>query len=875
MNLPNELINDALKFAPPTSGYQNDIHRYHFRVPIEQALNWSPPEGIPNIGRLKQRPSHGYHYGEHFIHPVSGKVDSQNVAHYRKAHPFKHCAMAHYGIAMSADMTWHMDGGYHPGGHWLDNQVAVNFKNHTSGAFTPKFNWTPTHPTAFRVSSRLVSDSTGRRGAASGYNLVDGNTVETESDIIIVDATRCQNGEELATIIGQAINENPGKGALKALGGTFMPSMGNANRQDRYGWVELDFESYNINGGYTLPSSSGEYFGDGTHTFPNNSFMYVVANGFSQSQTELEQIPMSGWIRTDKGGREKFFDGTTDIPMFAPYHTREIVNISNNNYKVIFWLAPNRISGLPLFEDEYTFYDKCETPTQLSFPSPGTSVSVIERGEATTVTFPQPRKVFVWSKAGVHRFSNENEPTRDHMTQVHFSGLVDAIDRTRPVGAVGWAGERYSYLNSLKVERSGGGDNLYAAGLGAWYEKLGFTPYGSSNSCMGLFGVIASQGIQNSPDASPIINGRSNYLTGGMGNPYTVSGMFSPTHAFNNSYYTNYTFTNTVGSPHFKYVGIEGDENAQLGVYSRAFLVVSHESELPLVAKYDRDGITGLGDWLNVVAAKTAPGIDANTAITFAGTTRWDERFHGSNRFIAPATAGPKVEALITPNLQIPTDDIPALGVHESFPLLSKTESIDLAVTLGTNSNVTTSDTTGLAVGMYLSHANLPINTQIVSIDSTNTTNFTISTTPTLAGSVTVKLIAFGEDDISNATPCLHPTGDITTDLRISPGTKLIANSDGLNRQGFQTELNTPFGQMVDRTELQADYGTTHDNAHISNTNAFNVGRKSVSRNFTVENVVWKRMDGGNLSLPSLNAKGLGAVPFITRVKNNAPLTMG
>jgi hypothetical protein len=880
MNLPNELINDALKFAPPTSTYQVDRHKYHFAVPRGQALNWSPPEGIPNIGKLKQRPSHGYHYGEHFIHPVSGKVDANNSADYRKAHPYKHCAMAHYGIAMSADMTWHMDGGYHPGGHWLDNQVAVNFKNHTSGAFTPKFNWTPTHPTAFRVSSRLVSDGTGRRGGvASGYNLVDGSTVETESDIIIVDATRCQNGEELATIIGQAINENPGKGALKALGGTFMPSMGNANRQDRYGWVELEFESYNINGGYTLPNSSGEYFGDGTHTFPNNSFMYVVARGFSQSQTALEQIPMSGWIRTDKGGREKFFDGTTDIPMFAPYHTREIVNISNNDYKVVFWLAPNRISGLPLFEDGYTFYDKCETPTQLSFPSPGTSVSVIERGEATTVIFPQPTKVFVWSKAGVHRFNNENEPTRDHMTQVHFSGLVDAIDRTRPVGAVGWAGERYSYLNSLKVETDGGGNKLYAAGLGAWYEKLGFSPYGSSNSCMGLFGVIPSQGIQNSPDASPIINGRSNYLTGGMGNPYTVSNMFTPTLAFNNSYYSNYTFTNTVGSPHFKSVlSDEGDQNAQLGVYGRAFLVVSHESELPLVAKYDRDGIRGLGDWLNVVAAKTAPGIDASTAITFAGTTRWDERFHGSNRFIAPATAGPKVEALITPNLQIPTDDIPALGVHESFPLLSKTEAIDLSVTLTpSSSDVTTSDTKGLAVGMYLSHANLPINTQIVSI--TNSTTFVISTTPTSLSSpttVTARLIAFGEDDISNATPCLHPTGDISTDSRISPATKLLNNSSlYLNRQGFQSELNTPFGQMVDRTELQADYGTIHDNAHISNTNAFNVGRKSVSRNFTIENIVWKRMDGGNLSLPSLNAKGLGAVPFITRVKNNAPLTMG
>ncbi len=884
MNLPNALTNDVNVFAPPTSAFQVARHKYHFAVPTGQALNWSPPEGIPNIGMLKQRPSHGYHYGEHFIHPVSGKITASNSAEYRKAHPFKHCAMAHYGIAMSADMTWHMDGGYHPGGHWLDNQVAVNFKNHTSNAFVVKWGSTPVHPTAFRVSSRVLSDTVSRSGVSATYNQVDGSTVTTESDVIIVDATRCQNGEELATIIGQAINENPGKGALKALGGTFMPSMGNANRQDRYGWIELDFVSYNLKSGATIPNSSGEYFGDGSHGFPANGFNYVIATITGNSQIALEQIPMSGWIRTDKGGRDKFVNSPADIPMFAPYHTREIINVSSNTYRVVFWLAPNRISGLPLFEDGYTFYDKCQTPTQLSFPSPGTAVTVIDpdEGEEVDVTFPQPTKVFVWSKAGVHRFNNESEANRDHMTQVHFSGLVDAIDRTRPVGAVGWAGERYSYLNSLKVETDGGGNKLYAAGLGAWYEKLGFSPYGSSNSCMGLFGVIPSQGIQNSPDASPIINGRSNYLTSGMGNPYTVSNMFVPTLAFNNSYYTNYTFTNTVGSPHFGSVLSDvGDQNAQLGVYSRAFLVVSHESELPLVAKYDRDGIRGLGDWLNVVSA-TKAGTAAATAITYAGTTRWDERFHGANRFIAPATAGPKVEALITPNLQIPTDDIPALGVHESYPLLGKTESIDLVANLtgvasGANTEVTTSGgvtTAGLAVGMYLSHANLPINTQIVSIEST--TKFLINTTPSTTGSATVKLIAFGDDDVSNATPCLHPTGDISNDLRISPATKLLNNSSiHLNRQGFQTELNTPFDQMVDRTELQADYGTTHDNAHISNTNAFNVGRKSVSRNFTVENVVWKRMDGGNLSLPSSNAKGLGAVPLITRVKNNAPLTMG
>ena len=77
-------------------------------------------------------------------------------------------------------------------------------------------------------------------------------------------------------------------------------------------------------------------------------------------------------------------------------------------------------------------------------------------------------KLHVWSRAGNLRWDNGFQEaaisTRvtgatggvevtnsayDHFaaTQVHFAGVHDAIDRTRAVGAVGWHGERYSYLN--------------------------------------------------------------------------------------------------------------------------------------------------------------------------------------------------------------------------------------------------------------------------------------------------------------------------------------------------------------------------------------------------------------------------------------------
>ena len=50
---------------------------------------------------------------------------------------------------------------------------------------------------------------------------------------------------------------------------------------------------------------------------------------------------------------------------------------------------------------------------------------------------------------------------------------------------------------------------------------------------------------------------------------------------------------------------------------------------------------------------------------------------------------------------------------------------------------------------------------------------------------------------------------------------------------------------------------------------------RAPAKNFTVEHIVWKRMDGGNLSLPAINARGLGAVPFVNRVSGSTAYTMG
>jgi hypothetical protein len=56
---------------------------------------------------------------------------------------------------------------------------------------------------------------------------------------------------------------------------------------------------------------------------------------------------------------------------------------------------------------------------------------------------------------------------------------------------------------------------------------------------------------------------------------------------------------------------------------------------------------------------------------------------------------------------------------------------------------------------------------------------------------------------------------------------------------------------------------------------AYDLYKRSSALNFSTEHIVWKRMDGGNLSLPSLNARGLGAVPWTTRVASSTAYTSG
>jgi hypothetical protein len=959
-NLPNSINNNDSQEGPFDATYQSNYGFFHWRT----RMNWEPAKGVPLIGTahgtagLNQRPEDGRFFGDSFTNATANAVNANTAQYYMNAHPTRHCVYSWYGSTRAADYVWHMEGGYAPGGSWLDNQITCNPPHALSNYRVAKYSWSHTHPSSFRVSAAMATSILPNTGPA--------NAAAVDMEYIVVDATRCQNGEELATVLGNAINEHPGGGALKAMGGTFMPSMGNAMRQDRTGWVSLTTDTLSYSH-HTLVASSI------SSILTASGDVHISAPVTNQATGE--QLPACGWLRTQEGGRNPIDPTDLSFPTFAPYHSREVYE-SGGNWFVRFYLAPNRISGFPLFEDAYTFDDHCRSRT-LSYPALGANP-----GDAVLLG--------VWTKTGIHRVNNVNHSARDHMAQVHFNGLMDAIDRTRPIGAMGWAGERYSYLNTLpitdgttvsvtstgvaidqssaptgyvsgttaamdtdssisshfaigdtvfnssgkslglvtavtstsirieagtkyKLEDNellykaiqihngagygvnttgamntnfavgtlfsvgeviykadgskigtitaigtspdsitvGGGtlvalaDNdviykanrVYAAGKGAWHPKLGFSSYGAASSCLNVLSHLPSAyPMLNSPEASPISNGTDSSYSLGFGSSlihapyhwnvfkghsmYTASGSPTAEQIFRQARSQVYNYESyAIGNQHNTYIPEHYDiANFELpstmyhpqGLYGRAMLVVSYESELPLVAKRDRDGITSTGDWLAVVS-KTQAGVAAATAITFAGTTQWDERIHDPSRFTAPATAGPNVEALIATGTSLPT--VADLNDADASPF-NATYALHSAVTADTA--------------------------------------------------------------LFNAEPCLNHIGDLFFDYDKSPGSGHLETYS--SRTG-SVERNLALGweQRSSGAGLGDRFGATDDNNAywIGDVNGYDTYKNNPAKNFSVEHVVWKRMDGGNLSLPASNARGLGAVPWITRVLSNTPHVMG
>jgi len=744
--LPNQLANGGSSVSgfnttltpsahlPRTSFFQkNRVSGFNYD------MNWEPTKGFPSLGvHASSGDTFDQTYDKAFYY--EGAIFS--VPHFSyppAAHPFNHVIDDLAGNTLESAShpqtkkvfgLWHMDGGYHPGGHFLDNHVNINPKHPVENGRLATGDTNKHNVSAFRPCGLLAEAYLSKYGGSPNNQVSDEN-------VVLIDATRVQNAEELGAVISASINTFPGKDPLKAIGGTFLPSMQSAHKQDRYGWVELDITGYAPEGG-----------GGGATLTVNSA---------------LTTLPEYGWLRVSSGGQAGYApyidtarpDSSTLIfnlgkgPASSMPSAIAILDPGTGGYSAASGLATSGGSGTGTdLTVEITSVNGSGQITGITITNPGSGyVSaqdvIVQQGGSsndaritinsvtrnTNITDPENMrdvavdnsfKAYVWTKAGTHRLNNDASVTaRDHMCQVHYNGLIDAIDRTKPVGAVGWAGEAYSYLNSYTGTQIGSG--LYPAGLGAWHPFLGFNPYGAAETCLA--------------SSAPV----------GTGD--TASATFS-------EYCVN-------------------------GLSSRHLIAITNESELPLIAKADRDGILCSGDWL---MAKE------NGNILHAGTIKWDtDKVHNKSRYVAYANAGPRVETQMHSGFTRPFDnsDYPASGSAPTDAEWHRT---------------------------------------------------------------------IQSGDMVQANPCLHATGDLFWDESIVKGSN------------FHENFGTHGVECVGNSGLKDYLNPSAASTAMPHPGLFGFyDKRSAARNFSAEHIVWKRMDGGSLTMPAANARGLGAVPWVQR----------
>ena len=747
--LPNQLANgdDSVSgfnrtlqgsaHLPRTSFFQkNRLSAFNYD------MNWEPTKGFPSVAaHTSSGDSFAQTYSKAFYYEGSD-FTTGSLTLPPTAHPFNHVftnlaggalESATYAASKKAFAIWHMDGGYHPGGHFLDNHVNINPKHPIENGRLATGSANKHNVSAFRPCGLL----------AEAYLDAYGSEADQVSDqnIVLIDATRVQNAEELGAVISASINTFPGKDPLKAIGGTFLPSMQNAHKQDRYGWVELAVASYTAQSGNdpasataaslvatststTLPPYGWLRVSDGATA----GFAPYVSYSVSAPNTTflLGKSPVvSSILSASIGGSHRgdgYPPGTNALNGLGGTGTGLIVQVTNSAG------APGPLdTGAVTIVNPGSGYSSGDTITvEGGSPAATLTFNLTANSNVTNpennrdVAVTNSFKAYIWTKAGTHRHNNDSSVTaRDHMTQVHYNGLIDAVDRTKPIGAVGWAGEAYSYMNSYTGAQIGSG--VYPAGLGAWHPFLGFNPYGAAETCLAA--------------SAPV----------GTGDTATA------------------TFS----------------EHCVNGLSSRHLIAITHESELPLIAKADRDGILCSGDWL---MAKE------NGNILHAGTTQWDTaKVHNKSRYVAYANAGPRVETQMHSGFTKPT-------VAADYP------------------------STGDAPTDDEWHRTIQ------------------------------------SGDMVQANPCLFETGDLFWDESVvkgsnfhesfaAQGVECIGNSallDYLNPGAASTAMPHP-----------GLFGYYH--------------ARSAARNFSAEHVVWKRMDGGSLTMPAANARGLGAVPWVKR----------
>tara|TARA_R100001509_G_scaffold158855_1_gene124576 strand:+ start:968 stop:16339 length:15372 start_codon:yes stop_codon:yes gene_type:complete len=550
--LPNELSNTVLRGGANQFLPMTDVYGAENVFPYSPFRHWEPSYGSPNINFNQQYATEARYVTHHFANFTQGVVYNAGNEY---SHPFSHYRATSRFTNTSWHLSgaiYHLDGGYTAGGSWFDNSVRKNPPHPVEATLVNSANAAVQHigtiglnATMFRVGSQVLTDYDDNLDAA------------VPDDVFLIDATRCQNSEELGAVVASAINTWPGRANLKALGGTFLPSFQDAQRQDRYGWIDVG-----LMGIYT----------------PNPHGLVVMSSG-----PLPKNLPEFGWIRLSNGTRSYY-------GYYSHYDKTSGTFILGNNQR----------SMQPSLEE-------CI----------GSGTGAVPGVDESSGQY----KVFVWSKTGNLRWDNgfqnatdglrsvgasgvtdaSNSPF-DHYatTQVHFSGVVDAIDRTRAVGAVGWHGERYSMLNSLTITDDG---PKVASGLGAWHPITGFSPYGAATAC------------HQQASIEWVLRAGS-----GFGEEENIEAVWVPNVSSHDA----------------------------VGLHQRHFVVISYEGDLPIIAKASRNGQQTCGDMLQLKWSSSTQGGTV--------TAYHNERFN-NDRYNAESNAGPHVEAIHDTTMTFPRDD--------------------------------------------------------------------------------------------------------------------------------------------------------------------------------------------------------------------------
>jgi hypothetical protein len=276
--VPPAAVTGAL--LPPTAARQALAP-----FPHKYVDNWEFALGKPNHGFDQYDPRQRRCVNFHWSNTANTTIPVTKTVGSHHAHPFDHYNAQIYAHGhgktdppVLGTVLFHGDGGYAPGGNWMDNAVQKNPPHPVKASVVSGLKTqylSPHHPNPIQLG---VNATMFRVGAAALDGYDETASGAHSGDVFVIDATRVQNSEELAATIAAAINTWPGRGHLKALGGTFLPSFQDAGRQDRYGWVDC--------------GPMAEYLWDATGG-PAGGEQGLVRVG----TTIPETLPAYGWIR--------------------------------------------------------------------------------------------------------------------------------------------------------------------------------------------------------------------------------------------------------------------------------------------------------------------------------------------------------------------------------------------------------------------------------------------------------------------------------------------------------------------------------------------------------------------------------------------------